>query len=186
MFAHVTLLHAADGQPVSMIEKGGATLNPLHGQLFAFCCRITRPTLEDPKVYETVSMFPFPDLSVRHEGLYRLLFHVLEVEDGEVIFRGTSISNTFRVYAAKEFPGMVESTPVTKLLKNHGVRVRVIKRGHGKRGRLHLNNRGMAPMGHGDQFSYESTDLEYSEHDIDQSTRDSILGWEDSGGSMVN
>lgn len=186
LFAHVSLLHAADSQPVSMIEKGGATLNPLHGGLFAFCCRILRPTVEDPNVYETVGAFVFPDLSVRHEGLYRLLFHVYEVLEGEVILRGVCISNTFRVYAAKEFPGMADSTPFTELLKNHGLRVRVGKSSHSKRRAQYLRERGKAPMGRGDQVRYDATDSEYHEQDVDQSERDSTLEWEDPDESMVN
>jgi len=54
------------------------------------------------------------------------------------------------------------------------------------RTRLQRNNLGRAPMGRGDQFRYEATDLEDREHNVDESTRDSTPEWEDPGESMVN
>jgi len=65
--------------------------------------------------------------------MYIIEFTLWEVEDGQVVFRGTHRSNTFRVYTAKEFPGMAESTPINELLKSHGIRVRVARRPQGRR-----------------------------------------------------
>jgi hypothetical protein len=186
LFAIASLLHSEDSLPVAMIQKGGATLNPLHGTLISSCSKINRPTAEDPSVYETVSTFVWPDLSVRHEGLYRLRFHVYEVEDGDVILRGVDISNTLRVYAAKEFPGMADSTPFTELLKNHGLRVRVAKSSRAKRKILHQSTRGESSMHHEEQSIYNSMDSEYGGYDIDLSTRDSTPEEEDPQESMVN
>lgn len=185
LFAIASLLHSEDSLPVAMIQKGGATFNPLHGTLISFCSKINRPTAEDPSVYETVSAFVWPDLSVRHEGLYRLRFHVYEVEDGDVILRGVDISNTLRVYAAKEFPGMADSTPFTELLKNHGLRVRVAKSSRAKRKILH-HIRGESSMHHEEQSIYNSMDSEYGGYDINLSTRQSTPEEEDPQESMVS
>ena len=133
MFATAALLHAETRLPVEMIRARGTLLNPLYGDLSAYCQQINRPTLRDPSVFESLGVFVFPDLSVRHEGMYIIEFTLWEVEDGQVVFRGTHRSNTFRVYTAKEFPGMAESTPINELLKSHGIRVRVARRPQGRR-----------------------------------------------------
>lgn len=190
LFAHASLLHSEDSQPVAMIEKGGAILNPLHGCLISFCHRINRYTIEDPNVLEAVGVFVFPDLSVRHDGLYRLCFHVYEVEEGEIILRGIAISNTFRVYAAKEFPGMADSTQFTELLKNHGLRVRVAKTLRAKRRTLHNTNPAAKESSReqGDQYvrdHFEDTEY-HGAYDMDQSTRDSTPELEDPQEFMVD
>lgn len=85
--------------------------------------------------------FIFPDLSVRHEGKYRLAFTLFEeVKDpkdadlssesaGNV---GTQVhgrcevkSSPFNVYSAKKFPGLTESTPLSRLVADQGCRVRI-------------------------------------------------------------
>jgi len=74
----------------------------------------------------------FPDLSVRLEGEYCLMFHVYEIFDGACIHQKSINSNTFRVYPAKEFPGMAETTPLTMLLKQHAIRVKTSKSVRGR------------------------------------------------------
>jgi hypothetical protein len=95
--------------------------------------------------------FPFPDLSVRDEGRYRLCFNLYEtiknIEDHEStgneppLCPGPAISTVspsevthwrlevksadFSVYMAKKFPGLTESTPLTRILAEQGCRVRV-------------------------------------------------------------
>jgi hypothetical protein len=72
-------------------------------------------------------VFAFTDLSVRQEGYYRLRFHLLELVNGEAVPLCQIDSDRFKVYAAKGFPGMEQSTVFTDILKKHGIRVRVSK-----------------------------------------------------------
>lgn len=84
--------------------------------------------------------FLFPDLSVRHEGRYRLRFtlyeeckeekdldvHVpVEVSLNAFVFRSEVISLPFSVYSAKKFPGLTESTALSRTVAEQGCRVRI-------------------------------------------------------------
>ena len=97
--------------------------------------------------------FIFPDLSVRHEGKYRLSFNLFEetkARDMEtdpaltnqpstsnqgrapqappsncVPFRLEVKSRPFVVYSAKKFPGLAESTSLSRLVAEQGCRVRI-------------------------------------------------------------
>jgi hypothetical protein len=84
--------------------------------------------------------FIFPDLSVRHEGQYRLSFSLfettkeekdydLEPADGNlptgVDWRMEIKTAPFDVFSAKKFPGLMESTPLSKEVADQGCRVRI-------------------------------------------------------------
>jgi hypothetical protein len=84
--------------------------------------------------------FIFPDLSVRHEGQYRLSFSLfettkeekdydLEPVDGNlptgVDWRMEIKTAPFDVFSAKKFPGLMESTPLSKEVADQGCRVRI-------------------------------------------------------------
>ncbi|KAK3387689.1 velvet factor-domain-containing protein [Podospora didyma] len=94
--------------------------------------------------------FLFPDLSVRHEGRYKLTFNLYEEtkEDkdkdpdsqesskasshgmspatgGSFDFRMEVKSNDFVVYSAKKFPGLTESTVLSRVVAEQGCRVRI-------------------------------------------------------------
>ncbi|KAJ1832179.1 hypothetical protein LPJ63_003736 [Coemansia sp. RSA 2711] len=78
--------------------------------------------------------FVFPDLSIRKDGEYRLRFSFfnLQGEDGELMTSVTQIkahtfSEPFRVYSAKQFPGMIESTVLSKHFAKQGVKIPVRK-----------------------------------------------------------
>lgn len=89
---------------------------------------------------EEAGYFLFPDLSVRHEGRYKLAFTLYEetkeaadfdIEDTETLdtqnfaFRMEIESEPFTVYSAKKFPGLSESTALSRNLSDQGVRVRI-------------------------------------------------------------
>jgi hypothetical protein len=89
---------------------------------------------------EEAGYFLFPDLSVRHEGRYKLAFSLYEetkemadfdVDDQEpqdaqhFVFRMEIESTPFTVYSAKKFPGLSESTVLSRNLSDQGVRVRI-------------------------------------------------------------
>ncbi|KAL2813669.1 velvet factor-domain-containing protein [Aspergillus granulosus] len=71
--------------------------------------------------------FIFPDLSVRHEGLYRLSFHLFEqAKDPKDATEGTPaplppVPGKF----AKKFPGLTTSTQLSRLIAEQGCRVRI-------------------------------------------------------------
>ncbi|KAJ4378929.1 velum formation- protein [Didymella sp. IMI 355093] len=86
--------------------------------------------------------FIFPDLSVRHEGKYRLSFALLEnlsevkdldPNDPNVIHDGNRFvtnrcevkSAPFTVFSAKKFPGLSESTALSRMVAEQGCRVRI-------------------------------------------------------------
>ncbi|KAI8943632.1 velum formation- protein [Plenodomus lindquistii] len=86
--------------------------------------------------------FIFPDLSVRHEGKYRLSFALfenlsevkdLDPDDPDVIFDGNHFvthraevkSAPFTVFSAKKFPGLSESTSLSRMVAEQGCRVRI-------------------------------------------------------------
>ncbi|EGO56523.1 hypothetical protein NEUTE1DRAFT_123038 [Neurospora tetrasperma FGSC 2508] len=96
--------------------------------------------LDRPKL---AGYFLFPDLSVRHEGRYKLTFNLYEEtkEDkdkdpeepnapqdgspGSFDFRMDIKSHDFVVYSAKKFPGLTESTPLSRTVAEQGCRVRI-------------------------------------------------------------
>ncbi|KAJ2843081.1 hypothetical protein J3B02_005382, partial [Coemansia erecta] len=87
------------------------------------------------------AFFVFPDLSVRCEGVYRLKFSLFEIVGNQVFFCKSITSTMFTVYSAKKFPGMEESTRLTKLFAEQGLKIRVRKeqksaRPKGNRSRL--------------------------------------------------
>ncbi|KAJ2653196.1 hypothetical protein IWW40_000562 [Coemansia sp. RSA 1250] len=78
--------------------------------------------------------FVFPDLSIRKDGEYRLRFSFfnLQADNGELITTVTQIkahtfSEPFKVYSAKQFPGMIESTELSKHFAKQGVKIPVRK-----------------------------------------------------------
>ncbi|OAP65721.1 hypothetical protein AYL99_01693 [Fonsecaea erecta] len=105
--------------------------------------------LEKPK---RAAYFIFPDLSVRHEGWYRLRFslfegvkHDLDADLGKpfvrterdcdtltapvrhegVFNRMEVLSTPFQVYSAKKFPGLNQSTALSMMVADQGCRVRI-------------------------------------------------------------
>ncbi|KAK5111810.1 hypothetical protein LTR62_004730 [Meristemomyces frigidus] len=93
---------------------------------------------------QAAGYFIFPDLSVRHEGKYRLSFSLYEeLKDGKdddttdpagsssthgeahVTHRLEVKSEPFTVYSAKKFPGLTESTVLSRTVAEQGCRVRI-------------------------------------------------------------
>ncbi|KAJ2064812.1 hypothetical protein GGI17_000788 [Coemansia sp. S146] len=73
------------------------------------------------------AFFVFPDLSVRCEGVYKLKFSLFEIVGNQIFFCKSITSTSFTVYSAKKFPGMEESTRLTKLFAEQGLKIRVRK-----------------------------------------------------------
>ncbi|PUU77611.1 velvet factor-domain-containing protein, partial [Tuber borchii] len=71
--------------------------------------------------------FVFGDLSVKIEGEFRLRFSLFEMLKNEVVHIKSITSDPFTVYAAKNFPGMSESTFLSRSFGDQGVRLRIRK-----------------------------------------------------------
>ncbi|KAJ2858790.1 hypothetical protein FB639_005892 [Coemansia asiatica] len=83
--------------------------------------------------------FVFPDLSIRKDGEYRFRFSFFDLKSstGDLLRTSVSIkartfSDPFKVYSAKQFPGMIESTPLSKHFAKQGVKIPVRKETAGK------------------------------------------------------
>ncbi|CAG8607991.1 13817_t:CDS:2, partial [Funneliformis caledonium] len=74
--------------------------------------------------------FIFQDLSVRTEGSFTLKFSFCDVK-GLLTRRGTVAaevySGPFKVYTAKKFPGMTESTELSKAFAKQGIKIPIRK-----------------------------------------------------------
>ncbi|KAI8808607.1 velvet factor-domain-containing protein [Cladochytrium replicatum] len=70
--------------------------------------------------------FVFSDISVRVGGKYRLKFLLYDVKAGDMSrYKASVMSDVFTVYHPKEFPGMADSTPLSKCLAKQGVRIHI-------------------------------------------------------------
>ncbi|KAG1454375.1 hypothetical protein G6F46_008287 [Rhizopus delemar] len=67
------------------------------------------------------------DISIRLEGIFRLKFTLFQIKGLEIERKSAVISNVFQVYSPKSFPGMSESTELTRLFSEQGVRIRIRK-----------------------------------------------------------
>lgn len=85
------------------------------------------------------AFFIFGDLSVRLEGQFALQFNLYELGDRFAVHVRSIISDKFTVQGPKVFPGLNESTPLTRSFSEQGVRLRVRKEP-----RLLLRKRGPA------------------------------------------
>ncbi|CAH1762037.1 5566_t:CDS:10, partial [Entrophospora sp. SA101] len=71
--------------------------------------------------------FVFPDLSVRMEGTYRLKLSLFEIIGYEIYHCKSIFSDVFIVYSAKRFPGMEESTFLSRSFADQGLKIRIRK-----------------------------------------------------------
>ncbi|KAI1630892.1 velvet factor-domain-containing protein [Biscogniauxia mediterranea] len=86
--------------------------------------------LKDPSNQEG-AFFIFGDLTIKSEGTYTIRFDLLQMEfsdePGALVTITSVKSDPFRVYAGKSFPGMAESTFLTRSFSDQGVRLRLRK-----------------------------------------------------------
>ncbi|KAJ5585558.1 Velvet factor [Penicillium hispanicum] len=71
--------------------------------------------------------FVFGDLSVKIEGEFRLKFTLFEMRKELVTYLRTIISDRFTVSPPKSFPGMMESTFLSRSFADQGVKLRIRK-----------------------------------------------------------
>jgi hypothetical protein len=141
LFLQVSLV-TVNEEPVVVVGRE-RQMSPIVGVTTATMHRITLPTDWPRPEGHIVGVFAFTDLSIRQEGTYRLMFDLFELTNGEAVWRSKITSAVFRVYPAKSFPGMAQSTDFTDILKKHGIRVRVSK--SVRNSKKELTNMGAAP-----------------------------------------
>lgn len=131
-FLYASLEQAPDDDGTLRMHNVG-TLNPpvLAGVPASGVAYLDRP--------HAAGYFIFPDLSVRHEGRFRLSFSLYESCKEERDFDVNQVHDptsgvdwrmeiktiSFHVYSAKKFPGLMESTELSKTVANQGCRVRI-------------------------------------------------------------
>jgi hypothetical protein len=137
-FVFVSLENARPMAHGRVQTQATSTAPVLTGLPVSACCYLDRP--------EPAGYFLFPDLSVRHEGFYKLIFRLYEknkdpqdltlgsekqepvseeAADGFVTHMMEVKSVTFQVYSAKKFPGLGESTSLSRTVAEQGCRVRI-------------------------------------------------------------
>lgn len=116
LFVQTFLIGAADSDPEP-------DLNSLTGNT----CTSGHVVKDDRGVHNM--MFCLNDISVKKEGTYRLKFCLfkLNTTTGEVESLTEICSQPFTTYSGRHFPGMSESTSMTRLLVDAGVRLRLRK-----------------------------------------------------------
>lgn len=73
------------------------------------------------------AFFVFGDLSVKIEGTFRLQFNLFEMRHDACFYIRGIVSDNFTAYAGKNWPGMSESTFLTRSFSDQGVRLRLRK-----------------------------------------------------------
>lgn len=75
------------------------------------------------------AFFIFSDLSVKLEGKFKLQFNLYQMRthESECRYVHSIVSDTFQVYSTKTWPGMSESTALTRAFSDQGVRLRLRK-----------------------------------------------------------
>ncbi|TIA69053.1 hypothetical protein E3P91_03805 [Wallemia ichthyophaga] len=76
-------------------------------------------------------------ISVRQEGHFKLHFRLFERRNLDIVEVASAISNVFTVHNPKNFPGMSESSYLTRCLASQGVRIRVRNENKAIRNRIH-------------------------------------------------
>jgi hypothetical protein len=73
------------------------------------------------------AFFVFGDLSAKAEGTFALQFNLYEVRSNQAFHIQSIVSDKFPVHGPKFFPGLNESTQLTRSFSDQGVRLRVRK-----------------------------------------------------------
>ncbi|KAJ2781446.1 hypothetical protein H4R18_002867 [Coemansia javaensis] len=119
-----TMRHIKDQQVPAM---AGSMVSPLH-------------TLRDMSMAQG-AYFVFSDLSVRSEGAFRLRFDLFEIAGDTIHSRASVTSDVFVVYSPKRFPGMMESTQLSRVFADQGLRIRIrTEAGTKKRSKKHADD----------------------------------------------
>ncbi|KAL1922554.1 uncharacterized protein VTP21DRAFT_10093 [Calcarisporiella thermophila] len=120
---HVTLWSEDGREERNIIYDPPRCTRVLMGSLVA------SPSLLRNPEGEQGCYFVFPDLSIRTDGRYKLKFSLMKLGDEETLTDGNAaiiaqaFSDIFTVYSAKKFPGMTESTELSKAFARQGLKI---------------------------------------------------------------
>ncbi|KAI7896430.1 velvet factor [Mucor mucedo] len=73
------------------------------------------------------AFFIFGDLSVKVEGNFRLKLSLFEITSTGAVCLQHLFTGPFTVYATKKFPGMLDSTFLSRSFSDQGARIRIRK-----------------------------------------------------------
>ncbi|KAI9481682.1 MAG: velvet factor [Benjaminiella poitrasii] len=73
------------------------------------------------------AFFIFGDLSVKVEGSYRLKLSLFEITTTGSVCLQSIFTEPFVVYPTKKFPGMLDSTFLSRSFSDQGARIRIRK-----------------------------------------------------------
>ncbi|KAF9416679.1 hypothetical protein BGZ76_004613 [Entomortierella beljakovae] len=128
---HVSLW-SADGTEVrNMIATPGQTEPPKLTRILMGSLVVSPILLNNPEGVPGW-YFSFPDLSIRTEGVYTLKFSLMRFgsfdftssDDGHAsMLVAEETSEPFTVFSAKKFPGMTESTELSKAFAKQGLKI---------------------------------------------------------------
>ncbi|ROT36460.1 hypothetical protein SODALDRAFT_325791 [Sodiomyces alkalinus F11] len=139
---HFVMCHLIDvGEKDS---KGQTIEKPVEGNKLIGTIVSSLHRLKDVQ-NQDVAYFVFSDVSVKVEGLFKLHFTLYEMAGDDCRQLAGIKSEPFYVYPAKNFPGLAESTFLTRSLSDQGVRVRIRKDSRQSQGMK--GNKRFAPSG---------------------------------------
>ncbi|ORX84861.1 hypothetical protein K493DRAFT_269438 [Basidiobolus meristosporus CBS 931.73] len=120
---HVTLW-SEDG-----LEERNIISNPPKSTRVLMGSLVSSPNILKNPDGEQGCYFCFPDLSIRTEGRYCLKFSLMKLGGDDCLSEAKSdiisqtFSEPFTVYSAKKFPGMTESTELSKAFARQGLKI---------------------------------------------------------------
>nr|CAG8616859.1 4406_t:CDS:2 [Entrophospora candida] len=120
---HVTLWSEDGREERNVISSPPKTTRVLMGSL------VSSPAILKNTLGQQGCYFCFPDLSIRTEGKYTLRFSLMKLGsedrliDTKTEIIATVFSEPFTVYSAKKFPGMTESTELSKAFAKQGLKI---------------------------------------------------------------
>ncbi|KAF9965138.1 hypothetical protein BGZ70_005345 [Mortierella alpina] len=128
---HVSLWSEDGSEVRSMIATSGRS-EPAKLTRILMGASVVSPILLNNERGEPGWYFSFPDLSVRTEGIYTLKFSLMRFASFDFSDQGGShaslliaetTSQPFTVFSAKKFPGMTESTELSKAFAKQGLKI---------------------------------------------------------------
>lgn len=120
---HVTLWSAEMDEERNIISNPPKCTRVLMGSL------VSSPSLLKNPEGKQGLYFAFPDLSIRTEGRYTLKFSLIKLTSNDFVTDAKAnviaqvFSDPFTVYSAKKFPGMTESTELSKAFARQGLKI---------------------------------------------------------------
>ncbi|KAH9831874.1 Velvet factor [Teratosphaeria destructans] len=116
--------------------SGPVGASPMYTRNLIGSLTVNAARLKDPAGKESY-WFVLQDLSVRTEGWFRLRMNFIDLRGkgteasglnkGKAPVLAWAFSDKFQVYSAKKFPGVIESTPLSKCFAQQGIKIPIRK-----------------------------------------------------------